>query len=76
MTMAQVEARKKAPPEKPESIRLRTKIVLSFWVVILLLGLPTWYKTTEIYRANLPLEQMLSWADGEVSLLAFLWRLH
>ncbi|ETN38589.1 uncharacterized protein HMPREF1541_06626 [Cyphellophora europaea CBS 101466] len=63
--MVAVEARKKAPPETPESIGLRSKIVLSFWAVILLLGLPTWYKTTEIYRASLPLEQMLGLSECE-----------
>ena len=64
--MAATEARKKAPPETAEYANLRTKIVISFWAVILLLGLPTWYKTTEIYRASLPLEQMIGLSDGEV----------
>lgn len=66
VTMVAVESRKKAPPEKPEYISLRTKIVVSFWAVILLLGLPTWFKTTEIYRASLPLEQMIGLSEGEV----------
>lgn len=65
--MTEVEARKKAPPEKPYAIRLRTKIILSFWAVILLLGLPTWLKTTEIYRASLPLDRMLALSEGAVS---------
>lgn len=68
VAMVAVEVRKKAPPEKPEAVSLRTKIVLSFWAVILLLGLPTWYKTTEIYRANLPLQQMIGLSEGEVRL--------
>ncbi|KIV94193.1 hypothetical protein PV10_01982 [Exophiala mesophila] len=55
---------KQPPPENPEAIRLRTKVVFSFWAVILLLGLPTWWKTTSIYRAELPLQDMLDWADG------------
>ena len=65
--MVAVEARKKAPPEKAEAVSLRTKIVLSFWAAILLVGLPTWYKTTEIYRASLPLQQMIGLSEGEVS---------
>ncbi|KAG9785195.1 hypothetical protein KCU88_g2563, partial [Aureobasidium melanogenum] len=52
------------PPEKPEAASLRTRVVLSFWAVILLLGVPTWWQTTSIYRANLPLQDMLNWADG------------
>ena len=64
--MAATEARKKAPPETAEYANLRTKIVISFWAVILLLGLPTWYKTTEIYRASLPLERMIGLSEGEV----------
>ncbi|KIW72247.1 hypothetical protein PV04_00455 [Phialophora macrospora] len=56
--------RKQPPPEKAEASNLRTKIVLSFWAVIVLLGVPTWLKTTQIYRASLPLQDMLDWADG------------
>jgi GPI-anchor transamidase subunit S len=67
--MTTVEAHKKAPPETPESINLRSKIVLSFWAVILLLGLPTWLKTTQIYRASLPLQDMLALSAGEVQAL-------
>ncbi|ETI29120.1 hypothetical protein G647_01573 [Cladophialophora carrionii CBS 160.54] len=57
--------RKQPPPEKAEAINLRTKIVLSFWAVIVLLGIPTWLRTTSIYRASLPLQDMLDWADGQ-----------
>ncbi|KAF4624797.1 hypothetical protein G7Y89_g13373 [Cudoniella acicularis] len=56
--------KKEPPPEKPESIRLRSLVLLSFWVIILFLGLPIWWKTTTIYRARLPLDQMMDWADG------------
>ncbi|OAG42224.1 hypothetical protein AYO21_03678 [Fonsecaea monophora] len=55
---------KQPPPETPEAVSLRTKIVLSFWAVIILLGLPVWWQTTSIYRASLPLQDMLDWADG------------
>lgn len=56
--------KKEPPPEKPESIQLRGFVLLSFWAIILLLGLPIWWKTTTIYRASLPLDQMMDWADG------------
>ena len=58
--------RKEPPPEKPESIRLRYQVLLSFWAIIILLGLPIWWATTSIYRAPLPMEQMMDWADGKV----------
>ncbi|KAF7556486.1 hypothetical protein G7046_g6291 [Stylonectria norvegica] len=53
------------PPEKPSDIKRRTLIILSFWLVVLFLGLPIWWKTTTIYRANLPLDGMLQWAEGK-----------
>ncbi|KEF63098.1 uncharacterized protein A1O9_01074 [Exophiala aquamarina CBS 119918] len=62
--IAATAAPKQPPPEKPEAIRVRTRVVFSFWAVILLLGLPTWWKTTSIYRAELPLQEMLNWAEG------------
>lgn len=62
------EAKKEPPPEKPEEIRMRSFVLLSFWAIIIFLGLPIWWKTTTIYRANLPLDQMMDWADGRVSL--------
>ncbi|KAK6949672.1 hypothetical protein Daesc_009756 [Daldinia eschscholtzii] len=55
---------KQPPPEKPEDIRRRSYIVASFWFIVLFLGLPIWWKTTTIYRADLPLSQMMDWADG------------
>ncbi|KAL1966401.1 hypothetical protein VTN77DRAFT_4543 [Rasamsonia byssochlamydoides] len=53
------------PPEKPEAVWTRTKVILAFWSVILFLGLPMWWKTTSIYRARLPLQEMIDWADGK-----------
>ncbi|KAK5993026.1 GPI transamidase component PIG-S-like-like protein [Cladobotryum mycophilum] len=55
----------KLSPEKPAAVRQRSYIVLSFWLVVLLLGLPIWWKTTAIYRADLPLDGMLQWSDGK-----------
>ncbi|SPO06146.1 related to GPI transamidase component S (phosphatidyl inositol glycan class S) [Cephalotrichum gorgonifer] len=54
-----------APPEKPSDKRRRSLIILSSWIIVVLLGLPIWWKTTSIYRANLPLSEMIDWADGK-----------
>lgn len=54
------------PPDTPENKRIRSLVVLSFWTVVLLLGLPLWWFTTSIYRAPLPLSEMQSWANGRV----------
>ncbi|KAL9623049.1 MAG: hypothetical protein Q9160_002563 [Pyrenula sp. 1 TL-2023] len=64
MSAAHVRTRKTPPPEKAEAIRLRSWVIASFWTVILLLGLPVWWKTTSIYRAELPLQDIASWASG------------
>lgn len=58
--------RKVPPPEKPSDIRRRTLVILSFWLIVLCLGLPIWWKTTAIPRADLPLHEMMDWADGKV----------
>ena len=60
---------KKPPPEKSENIRTRRLVIASFWVVVILLGLPIWLWTTSIHGAVLPLDEMLDWADGKVSIL-------
>jgi phosphatidylinositol glycan class S len=57
---------KMPPPEKPADVRRRSHIILSFWLIVLLLGLPIWWMTTTIYRANLPLDGMIDWANGKV----------
>ncbi|KAM0551872.1 hypothetical protein ACHAPJ_008208 [Fusarium lateritium] len=53
------------PPEKPSDTSRRTRVVLSFWLLVLCLGVPIWWRTTGIYRANLPLDGMLQWAEGK-----------
>lgn len=58
--------RKQPPVEKPSDIRRRTWVILSFWLIVVCLGLPIWWETTTIYRANLPLTEMLEWSDGKV----------
>jgi hypothetical protein len=66
-------AKKEPPPEKPEHIRMRSYVLVSFWAIIIFLGLPIWWRTTTIYRANLPLDQMMDWADGRVGIPALIY---
>lgn len=61
-----VTARKQPPAEMKESIWVRRGVIFSFWAVVIFIGLPIWWKTTAIYRANLPLQVMTDWADGKV----------
>lgn len=58
--------RKQPPPEKPSDIRRRSLIISTFWLIVLCLGLPIWWRTTTIPRASLPLDDMMDWADGKV----------
>lgn len=67
-----VASKKQPPPESLESIRIRSLVVASFWAIVVFLGLPTWWWTTSIHRARLPLREMLEWADGKVCV--FLWK--
>jgi hypothetical protein len=59
--------KKVAPPEPVQSVTLRRLVIFSFWAIVVFLGLPIWWWTTAIYRARLPLGQMMDWADGRVS---------
>jgi hypothetical protein len=61
-----VRPQKLPPPESRESIWLRRLAILSFWIVVVFFGLPIWLKTTAVYRAELPLQQMTDWAEGKV----------
>ncbi|EGY15594.1 hypothetical protein VD0002_g8019 [Verticillium dahliae] len=56
---------KEPPPEKASDVRRRSFVILSFWAIALCFGVPIWWITTSIYRANLPLSDMLDWADGK-----------
>ncbi|KAK5074151.1 GPI transamidase component [Lithohypha guttulata] len=51
------------PVETQREVSLRSRVVWSFWVIILLLGLPTWWATTSIERASLPSDLMLASHD-------------
>lgn len=54
------------PPEKPEAVQTRFRVIAAFWAVIVFLGFPIWWKTTSVYRARLPFQEMVDWADGKV----------
>jgi phosphatidylinositol glycan class S len=56
------------PPETPAALQTRFRVIAAFWAVIIFLGFPIWWKTTSIYRASLPIEEMVDWADGKVRL--------
>ena len=62
-----VHAETRLPAESKDGVWLRRNVLLSFWAVVLLIGLPFWWKTTTVYRAHLPYRAMDSWADGSVS---------
>ncbi|KAJ5808814.1 Phosphatidylinositol-glycan biosynthesis class S protein [Penicillium riverlandense] len=53
------------PPETPEAIQTRFRVIAAFWAVIIFLGFPIWWKTTSIYRAHLPIQEMVDWAEGK-----------
>ena len=40
-------------------------LVLTDGQAVIFLGIPLWWKTTNIYRAKLPLELMDEWSDGK-----------
>ena len=67
-----VSSGKRPPAETKESIRIRSFVIFSFWAVVVFFGLPTWWWTTSIYRARLPLQEMHEWADGKVESLEVL----
>jgi phosphatidylinositol glycan class S len=59
-------ATKQPPPESSRGLKTRRWIILCFWAIAGLLGLPVWYATTTVPRAALPLESMDAWASGQV----------
>ncbi|TPX54652.1 hypothetical protein SeMB42_g00180 [Synchytrium endobioticum] len=50
--------------EVQSAARTRRLVVLSF-VIYFLLGIPVWWKTTEIYRAPLPFDVISSWSQPD-----------
>lgn len=59
------EGKRSAPPESPVTEWNRRWIIISFWAVIVCLGLPHWIWTTSIHRSDLPLDVMNEWAEGK-----------
>ncbi|KAK9472100.1 phosphatidylinositol-glycan biosynthesis class S protein-domain-containing protein [Dipodascopsis tothii] len=60
-------SRRPAPAKEPlEGISQRRSVVLSFWAVILFLGLPLWYRTTTVHRAPLPYAEIGRLEDAVV----------
>lgn len=59
-------AHKEAPPESSSTVWTRRSIIFCFWLVAITLGVPYWIWTTSIHRANLPLQLMDDWANGNV----------
>lgn len=49
-----------------ETDKIRRLIIASFYIVILF-GLPLWWKTTEVYRAQLTFAEIEEWSNWEVS---------
>ena len=67
-------AQRVPPPEKPGAIWTRSKVIMAFWAVIVFLGFPIWWKTTSVYRARLPFQEMSDWADGKVGIDLDYWK--
>ncbi|KAF3909183.1 hypothetical protein ABW20_dc0100406 [Dactylellina cionopaga] len=57
---------KQPPPETAETIRTRSWVLATFWLIAIFLGLPLWHATTTIYRAPLPMEEMQNWSEGKL----------
>ncbi|KAF2664349.1 hypothetical protein BT63DRAFT_407161 [Microthyrium microscopicum] len=58
--------RRGPPPPTKQEISNTQRVLLSFWAVVIFLGLPIWWKTTTVYRASLPLDVMKDWSQGNV----------
>ncbi|KAL8905220.1 MAG: hypothetical protein Q9207_002775 [Kuettlingeria erythrocarpa] len=65
-TTAHAVVRKQPPPESNEGIYVRQSVILSFWAIVIILGIPIWLWTTSIHRARLPLQEMVDWAEGRI----------
>ncbi|CAI7600070.1 unnamed protein product [Penicillium palitans] len=64
------------PPETPAALQTRFRVIAAFWAVIIFFGFPIWWKTTSIYRASLPIEEMVDWADGKACRPVFPLEIH
>ncbi|KAJ5095874.1 hypothetical protein NUU61_005230 [Penicillium alfredii] len=64
------------PPESPAAVQTRFKVIAAFWAVIIFLGFPIWWKTTSVYRAHIPFQEMVDWADGKTCRPVFPLEIH
>ncbi|KAJ5719747.1 Phosphatidylinositol-glycan biosynthesis class S protein [Penicillium malachiteum] len=64
------------PPETSEAVQTRFRVIAAFWAVIVLLGFPIWWKTTSIYRAHLPIQEMVDWDEGKICRPVFPLEIH
>ncbi|KAL1297853.1 hypothetical protein AAFC00_006380 [Neodothiora populina] len=64
-------APKQPPPETIQETKTRRWIILSLWAIIAIFGLPAWYATTAVPRAELPIEVMTRWSEGQGSKIEF-----
>ncbi|GBC08692.1 hypothetical protein RclHR1_08300008 [Rhizophagus clarus] len=55
---------------KENNGKIRRLIITSFYIFILF-GLPLWWKTTEVYRAQLPFAEIEEWSNWEAFDLEF-----
>lgn len=60
------DAKSVSPSESMTAVHTRRLIILSFWLVVVCLGLPFWLWTTSIHRSDLPLDLMRAWDGGKV----------
>ncbi|CAG9767915.1 unnamed protein product [Ceutorhynchus assimilis] len=55
-----VSPKKKNIEEDASDANFRTLSILSYFIVLVLLGVPIWWYTTRVYRASLPLDEINS----------------
>ncbi|KAJ5156403.1 hypothetical protein N7492_009206 [Penicillium capsulatum] len=55
---SQAEATLPAKSSALRATQTRFRVIAAFWAVIIFLGFPIWWKTTSIYRAHLPIQEM------------------
>ncbi|GIZ39298.1 hypothetical protein CKM354_000268600 [Cercospora kikuchii] len=70
-TAAEDDVPRELPSEAGSAITTRRLVILAFWAVVVLFGLPHWTWTTSIPRSSLPLEAMNAWAEGTACQLQY-----
>ncbi|PPJ52598.1 hypothetical protein CBER1_11046 [Cercospora berteroae] len=70
-TAAEGDVPREPPSEAGSAITTRRLVILAFWAVVVLFGLPHWTWTTSIPRSSLPLDAMNAWAEGTACQLQY-----